>query len=148
LNKVEIIKAIRKQVEDTVKMHEHSLEEIRSSIANESKRTAGDKHETALAMLQAEQERVGRHLQQVREQLSVVNHLLSQPGVAADGKGSLVHTDKGVFFLGVAAGRVTVGNSPVFAISVAAPVARKLLTTPVGASFSLNGQAYIVTHKQ
>ncbi len=148
MDKVEIITAIKKQVEDTVKMHEHSLGEIRASIANESKRTAGDKHETALAMLQAEQERTGRHLQQAREQLSVVNHLLLQQGIAADGKGRLVHTDKGIFFLGVAAGRIVVGDSHIFAISVMAPVARKLLTTPVGASFSLNGQTYKVTHKQ
>lgn len=146
-DKIEIITTIKKQVEESVKLHAQNLDEIRASIANESKRTAGDKHETALAMLQAEQERTGRHLQQAKEQLSVVNHLLVQQGIATDGKGSLVHTDKGIFFLGVAAGRVTVDNNHIFAISIAAPIAQKLLTTPVGASFSLNGRVYRVTHK-
>ncbi|MBX3240871.1 MAG: hypothetical protein KIT80_15310 [Chitinophagaceae bacterium] len=148
MDKIEIITAIKKQVEDTVRMHERNLEEIRASIANESKRTAGDKHETALAMLQAEQERTGRHLQQAREQLSGVNHLLLQQGVAADGKGCLVHTDKGLFFLGVAAGRILVNQKHIFAVSVAAPVAKKLLVTPVGASFTLNNQAYKIIFRE
>jgi hypothetical protein len=44
------------------------LNELNDSAKNETKSTAGDKHETALAMLQIEQENTRNKLKEIKEQ--------------------------------------------------------------------------------
>lgn len=147
VDKSSIIEAIRQQLEANAALHQQSLEEIQQSIAGETKRTAGDKHETALAMLQTEQERIGRHLHQVKEQLAVLQ-FSNTLNPNADGKGSLITTDKGIFFIAVAIGKLEIDNHIIFAISPAAPITTHLLRTTVNNSFTLQQQTYTVLDKQ
>lgn len=148
VDKSSIIEAIRQQLEANAALHQQSLEEIQQSIAGETKRTAGDKHETALAMLQTERERIGRHLQQVNEQLGIVLQLANSLNPNTDGKGSLITTDKGLFFIAVAIGKLEIDNHIIFGISPAAPITAHLLRTTVNNSFTLQQQTYTVLHKQ
>lgn len=66
------------------------------------KSTAGDKHETALAILQIEQENVNRQLENLLSQ----KHTIQKIDRATRGKqvanGALVKTSKGYLFLSIA----------------------------------------------
>jgi transcription elongation GreA/GreB family factor len=106
---------------------QYNLNDLKTSAANETKSTAGDKYETALAMLQAEQVIVSNQIQQTMEQLTLVKtldyHLINESVVT----GSLVETETSYFYLSTAVGKLMVLNSkPVFAISELSPLGKIL----------------------
>ena len=76
-----------------------NLHDLSASAGNETKRTAGDKHETALAMLQIEQENNSRQLKEVLQQKAVLEKLDPQIQTATIVRGSLVETNKGRFYI-------------------------------------------------
>ncbi|MBK7589408.1 MAG: hypothetical protein IPI22_14305 [Bacteroidetes bacterium] len=60
--KQKIFQEFLKQIEANIASYQYTLNELKHSMANETKSTAGDKHETALSMLQIEQSAVAKHL--------------------------------------------------------------------------------------
>ena len=58
----------KQQLQDKINHVQLILQELSQSAANETKSTAGDKHETALAMLQLEQENKRKQLNELRLQ--------------------------------------------------------------------------------
>ena len=60
--KQRVYEQCRQRIDEKISLLSHMLEELKESSSNETKSTAGDKHETALAMLQIEQENTGRQL--------------------------------------------------------------------------------------
>ena len=59
--------------------------------------------------------------------------------------GSLVKTDKSTFLMGIALGKVTVGEKDVFAISLASPMGQNFLNKQVGDEINMNNLTYKIT---
>lgn len=114
-------------VTDRLQTLQHNLSELKISAANETKSTAGDKYETALAMLQAEQVIVSNQIQQTKEQLTLIKTLDSHLKNSNIVTGSLVETETSYFYISTAVGKFTVlKNKPVFAISELSPLGKIL----------------------
>ena len=62
-------------IHDKVSMLQKVLDDLKESGANETKSTAGDKHETALAMLQIEQANTRTQLQEVLNQQAALEKI-------------------------------------------------------------------------
>ncbi len=105
-NKETIYRAFLQMIREKVAGLQTVLADLRESASNETKSTAGDKHETALAMLQIEQENTRRQLADAMEQLAVMEKLDLGHGGEKLGKGSLVGTDRGMFFVAAAVGKI------------------------------------------
>ena len=118
------------------------LNELSNTAANETKSTAGDKHETALAMLQIEQENKRKLLSDLLQQQALFNKI--DPGITTPYvlNGSLVKTDKGYFFLSIALGKINIEAQTIFALSVAAPLGQKLIGHKTGDTVEINGTKY------
>lgn len=120
------------------------LHDLQQSAANETKSTAGDKHETALAMLQIEQENTGRQLQVLLSQRLQLQQLdLSKPSTIIS-KGSLVNTNKGLVFISVGIGKFHMGNNMIMVISHASPLGSLLVGKKVGQTVQCNNIDYRV----
>ncbi|MFN0083383.1 MAG: hypothetical protein ACKVOM_12795 [Ferruginibacter sp.] len=105
----------------------NSLHDLEISAANETKSTAGDKYETALAMLQAEQVIVSNQIQQTKEQLILIKTLDSHLNTSNVVIGSLIETESSYFYISTAVGKFMVlKNKPVFAISELSPLGKIL----------------------
>ena len=131
-------------VHDKITYLQKVLADLKESGANETKSTAGDKHETALAMLQIEQANVRAQLKEVQGQLAMlqkINPSLSTIGIV---HGSLVKTDKGYLFLSIAAGKMNFEGQTVFAISPQSPLGQQLLQAGNGRSVIINSTSYII----
>src|SRR5438105_11827765 len=78
------------------------LADLKESGANETKSTAGDKHETALAMLQIEQANKREQLKELVAQKTVLEKI--DPAIVASIilNGSLIKTNRGYFFISIA----------------------------------------------
>lgn len=121
------------------------LHDLQQSAANETKSTAGDKHETALAMLQIEQENTGRQLQvllQQRLQLIQINFKKKPNTIQA---GTLVYTTTSLVFIAVGLGKILTEGKNCLVISNTSPLGSLLIGKQPGDTVQCNGINYIVT---
>lgn len=121
-----------------------TLHELSESAKNETKSTAGDKHETALAMLQIEQENTRQKYKEATEQKAQLDKINIELNSSIIIKGSLIETDKGYFFLSVALGKSMIDNIPVIAISQQSPLGAKLVGLKAKDAAEINGIIYTV----
>lgn len=120
------------------------LDDLKQSGANETKSTAGDKHETALAMLQIEQANKRIQLEELQSQKAVMNKI--DPAVRAVQvvNGSLIKTGKGYFFISVALGKAVIDGINIIALSSQSPLGKNLMGLKKGAIVSFNQTQYLV----
>ena len=119
-----------------------NLHDLTDSAGNETKRTAGDKHETALAMLQIEQENNSRQLKEVLQQKAVLEKLDPHLQTEMIVRGSLVETNKGRFYISLGLGKLTLEEETVFAVSPEAPLGKLMLMKKAGDAFQFNNVNY------
>ena len=120
------------------------LDDLKESGSNETKSTAGDKHETALAMLQIEQANTRAQLQEVLNQQASLEKI--NPDLSADIilNGSLIKTNKGYLFMSVALGKALVDDVTVIALSPQSPLGQKLMGLKTGESALMNLTEYVI----
>lgn len=125
-------------------MLQQVLNDLKESGTNETKSTAGDKHETALAMLQIEQANTRGQLQEVLLQkvaLEKINPALSAQVIVT---GSLIKTNRGYFFMSTALGKAVVEDITVMALSPQSPLGQKLMGLKVEATAGINDIKYVI----
>lgn len=120
------------------------LSDLAASGANETKSTAGDKHETALAMLQIEQANVRGQLKEVLDQKAVFNRIDPSISSTLIVNGSLIKTNRGWLFLSVAAGKAIIDGNTVIALSPQSPLGQKLMGLRVGERTEVNNTHYTI----
>ncbi len=120
------------------------LADLKESGSNETKSTAGDKHETALAMLQIEQANKRAQLQEILTQKATLEKI--DPAISAHiiVNGSLIKTNRGYLFMSIAAGKTTIDNIPVIALSAQSPLGQKLMGLKVDEIATINNVNYII----
>ena len=123
---------------------ENSLKELNDSAKNETKSTAGDKHETALAMLQIEQENTRKKLSEAVEQKTQLERINIHQKSDSIIKGSLIKTDKACFFLSIALGKISIGETTITALSPQSPLGIKLLGLKIYQTVEMNSIQYII----
>lgn len=131
-------------ITDKVQQLQQVLKDLKESGTNETKSTAGDKHETALAMLQIEQANVRQQLKDAQTQKAVlekINPLLS-PALVVNG--SLIKTNKGYFFVSIALGKAMIAGNTVIALSEKSPLGMQLMGLYVGEAAVVNNFRYVV----
>ncbi len=123
---------------------ENVLADLKESGSNETKSSAGDKHETSLAMLQIEQANTRKQLQEISAQLAAFTKI--DPAVPHHiiANGSLVYTDKGNFYISSALGKVTMQEYSVTAVSPQSPLAIQFMGLKAGDSLTVNKRFYII----
>jgi transcription elongation GreA/GreB family factor len=127
-----------------VNLLNQTLADLKESGANETKSTAGDKHETALAMLQIEQANKRTQLQEALDQKAILEKIASVTNITKIVHGSLVKTNNGYFCMSVALGKAVVDDVAVIAISPQSPLGAKLMGIFVQDVVEINGNEYLV----
>lgn len=125
-----------------IKMLEDTLADLKASGSQETKSTAGDKHETALAMLQIEQENNRKQLADAQLQMAVLRKINPHITPEIILNGSLVKTDKGWFFISAALGKIIIEEQIIFALSASSPLGKKFMEAQKGEIVTLNNQRY------
>lgn len=131
-------------ISDKIGLFRNTLNDLKESSSNETKSTAGDKHETALAMLQIEQKNVSQQLKEVLDQkimFDLINPTVVKPEVT---RGSLIKTNKGYLFLSLALGKIIVDGIMIIAISPQSPLGQRLIGLKVNDTAEIKGIEYVV----
>ncbi len=126
-------------VEQKLDLIRKAISDTREALTVESKSSAGDKHETARAMLQLETEKRSEQLVQslnLQEALNKI-HLTE---ISADNIhiGTLVHTSVGIFYIAVGIGKLNYDGKEYMAISAASPIAHAMIGKKKGDTVELN----------
>ena len=131
-------------INDKIKLLQKVLADLKESGSNETKSTAGDKHETALAMLQIEQANIRGQLKDVTDKKTAfikINPLLTPPTIV---NGSLIKTNRGYLFMSVALGKAIIDGVAVTALSPQSPLGIKLLGLSVTDIAEINNIQYVI----
>jgi len=131
-------------VTEKITLKQQTLADLRNSAANETKSTAGDKHETALAMLQIEQANTGRQLDEILLQKNALDKIDPLNAAEQVALGSLVETSNGYLFVSAALGKLVVNDLPIIALSPQSPLGSKLLGLQKKDEIEVNGRVYTI----
>ena len=137
-----VVADCRRVIHERISNLKSQMVELVNDAANDSKSTAGDKHETSRAMMQLEQEKLGAQLKILEEQQRQLEQLPAQNSSGKVNNGSLVETDRGWIFIGAALGKINVNNKEVICISQQSPLGKLLFVQDSGSIVSLNNVKY------
>lgn len=142
--KVKVHQHYQQQLQDKIDVYRDRIMELTNDSKNDAKGSAGDKHETTLAMMHIEQEKLNHKLQEIIEQKAVLNKidpsLTSQKIVL----GSLVQANKMLLFMSAALPKIVVDGKTVIALSQFSPLGKELLGKEVGHHFEINGSKFTI----
>jgi len=142
--KQEIYNHYQQLLDEKIQALQQVLADLKESGSNETKSTAGDKHETALAMLQIEQANKRAQLQEMLAQKDTLNKIDPAKSAAMIVNGSLVKTNKGYLFISTALGKAVIGGMTVIALSLQSPLGQRLMGLKAGDTTSFNQSAYSI----
>lgn len=131
-------------INDKVAMLQKVLADLKESGSNETKSTAGDKHETALAMLQIEQANIRGQLQEALIKKSVLEKINPNVSAPVIVNGSLIKTNRGYLWMSIASGKAEIENIIVIALSPQSPLGQKLMGLKTGEAAAINNVEYII----
>jgi len=121
-----------------------ALSDLAFGSENDAKSSAGDKHETARAMMQIEHEKIGNQREEFLRQKNEIASIDVNRKSEQVTKGSLIKTNHGYLFLAVAIGKITVKGTPVIALSPISPLGQKLIGLKATDNVEMNGVKYVI----
>ncbi len=119
-----------------------ALSSAQESANQETKSSAGDKHETGRAMMQLETEKLHAQLSQATEDLHRLQRLQPEKAHEVVGEGALVKTDKLDLYFSVSAGNFTLGPRNIITLSMASGLGIAARGHQAGESFSFRDRDY------
>lgn len=145
MNKETVLEAMESLLVQQLNEVDDQLQSIAESKAQETKSSAGDKFETARAMMQREEEKLNGQYLRIRQQLDQLK-VFKQQSNHSDGiqVGRLVICDQASFFIGLPVGKIAVGSEFVFAVSTDAPLGKLLIGKHIGESVQLGNNSYCI----
>lgn len=120
------------------------IQEAQDAANNETKSSAGDKHETGRAMAQLETEKLNAQLSEALKLTETLSKINPSQEHKIIGLGSLVITNNGNFFIGASLGKIEHKGLIYFAISAVSPIGQLLVKKKETEIFSFNGKNYII----
>lgn len=126
INKADFLYFIKQVIDNKCVKAQEYMESIVQSIQAESKSTAGDKHDTTRELMQQERNKAAQNLNNQLLAKKTLIQLVYNDGNKKAGFGSLISTDKGWIFIGLALGKIVFKDIEVICISPLSPLARVL----------------------
>lgn len=131
-------------VEDRIDAFRDMISALTEDSKNDAKGSAGDKHETALAMMHLEQEKFNTKLREVLEQKAVLDKIDASVIAKTIVLGSLVKANGIYLYLSLALPKIAIEGINVIALSPQSPLGNKLMGNSVGFTFEINGTKYLI----
>ena len=116
------------------------IEMFEAAGGTDAKSSAGDKHETGVAMAQLEQEKLTKQINELlklKENLQKINPTIKQSKI---GLGSLVETNNGFYYFSIGIGNLIIGNQTIFALNPKSPIGELLTGKIKGDKIYFNGK--------
>lgn len=127
-------------IESQINHVQEVINSAKESAKDESKSSAGDKHETGKSLLQLEQENNAILLNNMLTQKPVIKWLENYKSSNEIGLGSIIETNMGIYFIAIGIGMVKLNSASYFVISPTAPVGKLFAGKKQGDTVTFNGK--------
>lgn len=127
-------------VEANISELQKAIKDSQNAANNETKSTAGDKHDTARSMMQIEVEKLSKQMAvslQDKANLLKINPKSEHEKIAM---GSVVFTSQLNFFISVGLGRITLDGDEFYCMSTSAPLTKLISGKSKGDTYVINGK--------
>ena len=144
MNKKAWLELMDAGVQDALNRLQADMVALQESRQADTKSSAGDKHETARAMVDQELQQLNQQRERARRNQSELQALTDAPCEVA-ARGAAVETDRIIYFISISFGKLPVeGVKPVYALSPVSPAAQAMLGKRAGDVFEINGVRYAI----
>ena len=130
---------------DRINSLREMIVDLTEDSLNDAKGSAGDKHETGLAMMHLEQEKLNRKLLEVIDTqnkfLKIDYSLVSNQIIL----GSLIETNDTYFLMAVALPKIEIEGKPVFGMSPQSPLGELFMGRKVNDTITFNSKNYSIS---
>ena len=140
--KSELLEIIHQKISEKIQKLEQLIAETRASN-NDTKSSMGDKYETSREMLQQEINNLQIQLNEHLKSQKILKNINPNPHKIVT-LGSLVETEKGMFFIAISLGEITFSQEKIFVISAESPLAKAMNGKKTGESFVVNNLSQII----
>lgn len=139
--KQQLIEAVKIELDSKNQLASELVKQLQESLFSESKSSAGDKHETARAMVQIELEQA---IKQLKEVELLINNFEKIKTISRSsiGLSSLIETNLGWFYISIPLGKIQVNQQEVFCLGHTAPISNLLLQQKVGDTFNFGAKSF------
>ncbi|MFM6934633.1 MAG: 3-oxoacyl-ACP synthase [Flavobacteriales bacterium] len=120
------------------------LAEASDGKSNDAKSSAGDKHEVGVAMVQLEQEKLGKQLLVIQDQLDLLAKIDLNKTHQRVSLGSLILCNKQWYYFTVGLGMLKVMDEPVFCLNPQAPLGIALIGKSVQDEITFQGKKMVI----
>ncbi len=142
MNRKELKQLVLNVLNNQIEAIQKQISSLSEDAQNDAKSSAGDKHETGLAMMHLEQEKLNAKLIELLDMQQIALKLSENKTIEKVVLGSIVKTNKAVFYLSVPMQPVNYKNTQVFCVSVHAPLIQHLLNRVIGHQVTFNNIPY------
>lgn len=142
--KIQLLEACKKQLASRREAVDSILANVAQSLREETKSSAGDKHETGRAMLQLERENAGKQLAEIEKLEAILNRVSLEVSEGPVHLGCVVKTSQANYFICIPAGEITIHSTNFYAIGATSPVGQRLLSKGEGDEVSFRESTFKV----
>ena len=142
--KEELYKLCEDYIDKRIQSSRTAIGEAQMSANEETKSSSGDKYETGRAMAQLEIEKNSQQLTESLKLKSALDQVRINIVTPAVQPGSLVVTDRGIFFVAISLGKISHRGETYFIIAPTSPLGLKLTGAKVGDAVEFGNQTYVI----
>ena len=121
---------------------QNQIADLTTDAQNDAKGSAGDKYETALAMMHLEQEKLNQKLAESLNQKNILEAIDCSVSHKVIALGSLVKANEIYFFIATALPQITLEGANVFGVSPQAPIGMQFMGKKAGDCIQVNTITY------
>jgi hypothetical protein len=144
MNKKAWLELMDTGIRDALNLLQADMVALQVSRQADTKSSAGDKHETARAMVDQELQQLNQQREKALRNQSELQQLTDAPCEVA-ARGAAVETERIIYFISISFGKLPVeGPKPVYALSPVSPAAQAMLGRRAGEEFEINGTRHII----
>lgn len=148
MHKKTVVAFLTTQLKNQITQIRLQIENLSQDASENAKSSAGDKHETDLAMVHLEQEQLSKKLGQLLDNLQIWKQIDFNSNSLTVKQGSLIKTNLGWLLIAIALPQYKIENETVISISPQSPLGNLLIGKQSNDSFTFNGKTITVEEIQ
>jgi transcription elongation GreA/GreB family factor len=140
--KLLVYAACKNVIDERLSMAQMAMSDAQASANQEEKSSAGDKYETGRAMAQQERDKAATQVAEATKMKEAFSRMDPNKNSTTIEFGSLVQTNQGYFYMGIAVGKLAVKGIECLAISQVSPIGKLMMGKQPGGSVTFNKQTF------
>jgi transcription elongation GreA/GreB family factor len=143
MDKTKIISFIQEHLQTQLSDYVDELQSVNEEIGKETKSSAGDKFETSREMMNQEISRIEERIAYLKKQINSLKNIPLKK-VESIQNGSLVLTNHGLFFFGIAFGKLNLEAQDLMGLSLNSPLGKLMTDRKEGDELTFMDRNYLI----